>query len=236
MDNNIRSKQGLRGVHGVQGPTATFILPKHYALCSRWLGIWRYTSFLEWGRLKALETKQYRRKAAERWKRPGARTLGKQWGGWGPEPGILPTIKTAGPIGSVERDQIQTDVWKRKMERLTHINSDSLYHVTLILEHSEASNAKCDLGITLAVQLMCGSPSGLSPITCKVVYTMNKHPSTSINRLTFLGCNWNTTHAGLDILHPRMPTSSCDQGEGKNSDLLDSSWLGCMADPQNNQK
>lgn len=62
--------------------------------------------------------------------------------------------------------------------------------------------------------------------------------------LKFLGCNWSTMHAWLEVLHPcmstvapifRRSTANFDWEEHKNSDSLDSSWLGCMADPRNNQ-
>ncbi len=98
-----------------------------------------------------------------RGKDPGE-TMG---GGLGPE--ILPTINTAGPIGSVERPDTNRCVKTQDGNTHTHFNSDRLHHVSLILTSNTLKLVTQSViwKFTLVMQLICGSPRGLSPITCK---------------------------------------------------------------------
>lgn len=62
-------------------------------------------------RMRAVEStrdKAVQERGSKEMEKARGKDPGETMGGLGPD--ILPTIKTAGPIGSVERDQIQTDV------------------------------------------------------------------------------------------------------------------------------
>ncbi len=100
-------------------------------------------------------------------KGPGQGPWGNNGGGLGPE--ILPTINTAGPIGSVERPDTNRCVKTQDGNTHTHFNSDRLHHVSLILTSNTLKLVTQSViwKFTLVMQLICGSPRGLSPITCK---------------------------------------------------------------------
>lgn len=103
------------------------LIYRYMLRASLWLSCCTYTTLfsMAWGlkvyimsRMMADLSKSSTGKRQQRdWKGPGQ---GPWWPNGGLGSDILPTIETAGPIGSVERDQIQTDVWKREMETYNH--------------------------------------------------------------------------------------------------------------------
>lgn len=58
--------------------------------------------------VKSTRDKAVQERGSKEMEKTQGKDPGETMAGLGPE--ILPTINTAGPIGSVERDQIQTDV------------------------------------------------------------------------------------------------------------------------------
>ncbi len=114
--------------------------------------------------VKSTRDKAVQERGSKEMEKARGKDPGEIMGGLGPK--ILPTINTAGPIGSVERPDTNRCVKTQDGNTHTHFNSDRLHHVTRILTLKLVTQSVI-WKFTLVMQLICGSPRGLSPITCK---------------------------------------------------------------------